>query len=93
MGHKQRFGRGDAVRLLQDAGMQVETIRNFNKISAPSWWLYSRVLRTGHINKFALKVFDKTVWIWRRIDPVLPWRGLSLILVARKMPLSGKVLP
>jgi len=25
-----------------------------------------------------------TVWIWRRVDPVLPWRGLLLILVARK---------
>jgi glycosyltransferase involved in cell wall biosynthesis len=84
MGHKRRFQRNEAVRLLQDAGMKVERIRSLNKVSAPSWWLYSRVLGTSHINKFALKVFDKTVWIWRRIDPVLPWRGLSLILVARK---------
>ena len=84
MGHKRRFQRDEAVRLLQDAGMKVERIRSLNKISAPSWWLYSRVLRTSHINKFALKLFDKTVWVWRRLDPVLPWRGLSLILVARK---------
>jgi glycosyltransferase involved in cell wall biosynthesis len=84
MGHKRRFQRDEAVRLLQDAGMKVERIRSLNKMSAPSWWLYSRVLGTSHINKVALKVFDKTVWIWRRIDPVLPWRGLSLILVARK---------
>jgi hypothetical protein len=31
-----------------------------------------------------LKIFDKTVWLWRRIDPLLPWPGLSLIMVARK---------
>jgi len=24
------------------------------------------------------------VWIWRRIDALLPWRGLSLIAVAAK---------
>jgi len=68
--------------------MKVESIRSFNKISAPSWWLYSCVLHAGHINKVALKVFDKTVWMWRRIDPALPWRGLSLILVARKNPVN-----
>jgi len=31
-----------------------------------------------------LKLFDKTVWIWRRIDGLLPWQGLSLIAVARR---------
>jgi glycosyltransferase involved in cell wall biosynthesis len=86
MGHKRRFQRQEMIRLLQEAGMKVESIRSFNKISAPSWWLYSRVLHAGHINKLALKVFDKTVWLWRHIDPALPWRGLSLILVARKNP-------
>ena len=30
-----------------------------------------------------LKIFDKTVWLWRRIDGMLPWPGLSLIVVAR----------
>ncbi len=86
MGHKRRFQRQEMICLLQEAGMKVESIRSFNKISAPSWWLYSRILHSGHINKLALKVFDKTVWIWRRIEPALPWRGLSLILVARKNP-------
>ncbi|MBZ5595828.1 MAG: glycosyltransferase [Acidobacteriia bacterium] len=84
MGHQRRFRRDEVIRLLQNAGLKVEKVRSLNKIGAPSWLLYSRILRTQHINKFALKVFDKTVWIWRRVDPVLPWRGLSLILVARK---------
>jgi glycosyltransferase involved in cell wall biosynthesis len=84
MGHKRRFERNNLVALLQGAGLKVERIRSLNKISAPSWWLYSRILRTSYINKFSLKIFDKTVWIWRRIDGILPWRGLSLILVGRK---------
>lgn len=32
-----------------------------------------------------LKIFDKTVWLWKRINPILPTGGaLSLIVVARK---------
>jgi SAM-dependent methyltransferase len=84
MGHQRRFERAEAIHLLKEAGMKVEKLRSLNKISAPSWWLYSRVLGTSYISKLALKLFDKTVWIWRRIDGALPWRGLSLIVVARK---------
>ena len=35
------------------------------------------------INKPVLKAFDKTVWLWSRIEALLPWPGLSLIMVAR----------
>jgi len=84
MGHKRRFQRAETIRLVQEAGLIVEKLRSLNKISAPSWWLYSRVLGRSYISKLALKLFDKTVWIWRRIDGLLPWRGLSLIVVARK---------
>jgi len=31
-----------------------------------------------------LKLFDKTVWFWSRLDKLIPWPGLSLIAVARK---------
>ena len=57
---------------------------NFNKIGAPPWLVYSRLLHTNRINKLTLKVFDKSVWIWRRLDALFPWNGLSLIVVARK---------
>jgi hypothetical protein len=36
------------------------------------------------IGKLVLKIFDKTVWILRHLDKVIPWNGLSLIVVARK---------
>jgi hypothetical protein len=59
-------------------------MRQLNKIGALGWWLSGQLLRRKRISKLSLKVFDKTVWIWRRIDPVLPWPGLSLIAVATK---------
>ena len=62
----------------------MEKIYNFNKAGAPPWWAYSRLFGSRKINKPVLKIFDKTVWIWRRLDGLMPWPGLSLILVARK---------
>jgi len=56
----------------------------FNKVGAPPWWAYSRLFGSRNINKLVLKIFDKTVWIWRRLDWLMPWPGLSLIVVARK---------
>ncbi len=65
-------------------GLRVKQMYQLNKIGTPGWWLYGKVLHRKHINKLMLKIFDKTVWIWRRIDGLLPWRGLSLIAVAVK---------
>jgi hypothetical protein len=36
------------------------------------------------LGKLSLKIFDKSVWLWRRLDGLLPWSGLSLIAVATK---------
>ena len=38
----------------------------------------------GRISKLVLKVFDKSVWLLRRLDVLMPWPGLSLMAVARK---------
>ena len=84
MGHKRRFERERLHKILSSAGFQVEKIYTLNKIGTAPWWIYSKLLGSVHINKVTLKIFDKTVWLWRRIDGILPWSGLSLVLVARK---------
>jgi glycosyltransferase involved in cell wall biosynthesis len=83
LGHKRRYSAADLRRLLESRGFTVETLYNFNKAGTLPWWLYSRVGRSHHINKPVLKLFDKSVWLWRRIDGLMPWQGLSLIAVAR----------
>ena len=84
LGHKRRFGKADARRLLEDHGFTVEMAADFNKAGAPPWWAYSKLFGSRNISKPVLKLFDKTVWIWRRLDPIIPWPGLSLLLAARK---------
>jgi SAM-dependent methyltransferase len=84
MGHRRRFRAEEVKRLLEENGFTVERVMNFNKIGAPPWRIYSRLLRSSRINKVTLKLFDKTVWLWRRLDGIFPWKGLSLIVVAVK---------
>ena len=84
LGHKRRFNSAHARKLLEGQGFSVEKVHQFNRAGAPPWWAYGKILGSGRINKPVLKLFDKTVWIWRRLDRVMPWPGLSLIAVARK---------
>src|SRR5579872_3385943 len=84
LGHKRRYSGADARALLQSHGFTVDSLRTFNKAGTAPWWAYGKLFGSRNINKLVLKVFDKTVWLWRRIDGFLPWPGLSLILIARK---------
>jgi glycosyltransferase involved in cell wall biosynthesis len=84
MGHRRRFTAESARRLFESCGFTVERSLGFNRAGSPPWWFYGRVLGAKTMSKPLLKIFDKTVWIWRRLDRALPWRGLSLIVVARK---------
>jgi len=84
LGHKRRYGKSRAIELVESQGFTVEVATDFNKAGAPPWWAYSKLFGSHTINKPVLKIFDKTVWIWRRLDRLMPWPGLSLLLVARK---------
>ena len=86
LGHKRRYGAAQLRALLSEYGFEMVRTRQLNKIGAPSWWLFSRLLGRRQINKLILKIFDKTVWFWRRVDFLLPWRGLSLVAIAKKSP-------
>jgi glycosyltransferase involved in cell wall biosynthesis/precorrin-6B methylase 2 len=84
MRHKRRFQAAQLRTMLEAAGFQVESEHQLNKIGAVSWWFSGKVLHSSQISRPVLKMWDKTVWFWRRVDGLLPWKGLSLILVARR---------
>jgi glycosyltransferase involved in cell wall biosynthesis/phospholipid N-methyltransferase len=84
LGHKLRYTPRAARQLLGSHGFDVEKTYSFNKAGAPPWWAYSTLFGSRNINKPVLKIFDKTVWFWSRVDRLIPWPGLSLIVVARK---------
>jgi len=84
LGYRRRFDQAELRALLEKDGFAVARTYQLNKIGTPGWWLYGKVLRRGRISKVMLKIFDKTVWFWSRVDGLMPWRGLSLVVVASK---------
>jgi glycosyltransferase involved in cell wall biosynthesis len=83
MGTKRRFDVEDLAAMLGKLGFRIEQERQINKVGALGWWFSSRVLQRPRVSRVGLKLWDKSVWLLRRIDPILPWRGLSLVVVAR----------
>jgi glycosyltransferase involved in cell wall biosynthesis/2-polyprenyl-3-methyl-5-hydroxy-6-metoxy-1,4-benzoquinol methylase len=84
MGHRRRFSAATLRAMVERAGLTMERRHSINKISTPVWWLTSRLLGMKQISKLSMKMFDWTVWFWRAIDKVMPWPGLSMIVVAKK---------
>ena len=84
LGHKRRFSVQNARDLLEAHGFDLAAVRTFNRAGTPPWWAYGKLFGSRNINKPVLKIFDKTVWFWRRVDRLMPWPGLSMIAVARK---------
>jgi hypothetical protein len=41
-------------------------------------------LKRRTFSRLQIWVFDRLVWLWRRMDGWLPWRPTSLIAVGRK---------
>jgi glycosyltransferase involved in cell wall biosynthesis/precorrin-6B methylase 2 len=84
LGHKRRFDKGELGRLIADAGLEVTSIQRFNSMAWVAWVISGKLLGSRRLNRFTLKLFDKTVWIWRRLDPLLPWPGLTLFAIATR---------
>jgi glycosyltransferase involved in cell wall biosynthesis len=83
MGTKRRFDIEDLAGMLGSIGFQISQKHQVNKIGSAGWWFSSRILHRPRISRPALKLWDKSVWLLRRIDAILPWQGLSLVVVAR----------
>ena len=84
LGHRRRFRPEELATMLEAAGLRVEQSWQINRIGALAWKIYGGLLGLQSINKLTLKIFDKTVWLWRRVDRLMPWPGLTLIMLARK---------
>jgi hypothetical protein len=89
LGHRRRYNKAELARQLEAHGFSLDRAYQLNKAGTLPWWIYSRILGAQRISKLVLKIFDKTVWAWSRLDAIMPWPGLSLVAVARKQNQAG----
>ncbi len=84
IGHYRRYTPDIVRKLLQGAGYEVENILRFNRVSMPAWRFTGQVSRAKTLSRYGLSVFDRFVWLWRKIDSALPWEPASIIAIARR---------
>jgi glycosyltransferase involved in cell wall biosynthesis len=89
LGHRRRYTRESLQDVLERGGFVVERIIAFNRISWPAWYLQGKLLRRSRISRLSLRLFDASVFLWRRLDGFLPLPPISLIAIARK-PASAR---
>jgi glycosyltransferase involved in cell wall biosynthesis len=84
LGHCRRYSRPDLESRMREAGFELERVFEFNRVTRPGWFVNGRVLKRTSFGRLQLAVFDRLVWLWKRLEGVLPWGGVSLIAVGRK---------
>lgn len=85
LGHCRRYSDNELRSKMETSGFEIERVLRFNRITRPAWYVNGRILKADTFNRFQLWVFDRLVWLWRRIDRYLPWGPASIIAIARKV--------
>ena len=84
LGHFRRYSEDQLRTRMAEAGFVVETVLRFNRAGRPGWWLNGSLLKRRTLSRFQLRVFDRLVWLLRRIDSWFPWPPTSIIAIGRK---------
>lgn len=77
--HQRRYSFSELRKKMSAAGLRVERILAFNRITYPAWFFNGRILRRKAISRVQLQLFDRLVPLWRAIDRLLPWPPTSII--------------
>jgi glycosyltransferase involved in cell wall biosynthesis len=85
LGHFRRYSEPELREKMRAAGLRVESVLHFNRITRPGWRLNGQILKRTHFSRFQLWMFDRFVWLWRRLDRVIPWPAISIIGIAKKV--------
>jgi hypothetical protein len=84
VGHYRRYSEQELRQKMEAAGFQVEAVIMFNRISRFPWYVSGRIFKRKALGVGQMRLFDRLVWLWRKIDPFLPWKPISLIAIGRK---------
>jgi len=82
--HFRRYEADGLSNILEKVGFEVEKIFTFNRISVPGWYVNGKIFKKKTLSRVQLKIFDRFVWLWKLLEHVLPWQGLSIIAIAKK---------
>ena len=85
LGHYRRYNKKTLLKKLDGAGFEVLEMNSFNKIGTLGWIGQSMILKRDTLGIRNMRVFDKLMPLIRRIDSFVPFPGLSLLAIVRKI--------
>lgn len=84
VGHVRRYNARSFETRLRAAGFDVERVFSMNKVGVFGWILNGKILRRKSLGRFQMKAFNAIVPVLKLVDRLMPWTGLSLVVVARR---------
>ncbi len=85
LGHRCRYSKEELSRELRETGFELESMRDFNRLAIPGWYINGKLLKRRHFSRSQLKIFNMLVPVIRRVDGFVPGKGLGIIAVAWKV--------
>jgi glycosyltransferase involved in cell wall biosynthesis len=84
LGHQRRYSKESLRNLAADCGFAVKKIVEFNRVGTPAWFVNGKILQRRVFGLFQIWMLDLLTPVFRVIDPILPFPGLSLIAVLER---------
>jgi 2-polyprenyl-3-methyl-5-hydroxy-6-metoxy-1,4-benzoquinol methylase len=82
--HHRRYDKEGISTVLKNNGFQIEKLYSLNKVGVIGWIWRGKIMKNKTLGKNNLKLFNFLLPIIRFVDPILPWTGLSWIIIAKK---------
>jgi glycosyltransferase involved in cell wall biosynthesis len=83
LGHERRYTRVELHTKMQNAGFEVVSLEEFNRMGVPGWWLNKKLGRRD-LNPRQMRAFEWLLPIAKAMEALKLGRGLSLIGVGRR---------
>ncbi len=82
--HQRRYDIDTFAGRLHEAGLELERAFSMNRAGVPGWLLNGKLLKRKVLGRYQLRLFNSLMPLVRLVEPVLPWTGLSLVVIARR---------
>ncbi len=82
--HRERYSREKLRKLMEESHFRVKDVFDFNRTSAPGWFVNGKLLGRKRFAKFQIKTLEFLMPVIRRTDCLCPWKGISLVAVGVK---------
>ena len=83
--HYRRYSHSALESTVKRCGFQIEHQQTFNKVGVLGWFVQGKLRRATSLGKSNMLLYNFLTPLFCIIDRFLPWKGLSWIVIARKV--------